>query len=494
MKKTITILIIMVVLVSLTACRNTQETTQETIHNDTHYITSNVVSEPEDYNVLNNFTGNWEANIGNAIILHIFSNNDDLSIYITNENIHVYNNPINSNVDNNQLTLNFELYQIIFALVNSNPGYLTGTYSQFGEINEITFKRISEIPEKYEKFFTKQQIIDDFNEMLEILKNNYPHFSTANRVLGSNKNEIIEQYKTKFNNLQENAGLYQDALQLFGGFIGEFGAVGHLKLGGFWDFKDPLNIIQETPTNVNGLIPITSNLEYKIMDEDTVYLIIYSFNANIEEERIELDKFFEEIMNYKNLIIDISKNSGGSDLYWMENIVAPNITRRTTAEIYGLAKSAGIHSKYNNENYNRDSGTYNIIKNMPLISNEILDEFDIALRSSYSVRPRNGEKAFSGNIYVLIGNETYSASEGFAMFCKETGFATLVGSNSGGDGGVLLITEFNLTNTGLSFLFSTAYSLNPDGTSNTEFGTTPDIFAAPGQCALEACLEYIKSN
>lgn len=96
--------------------------------------------------------------------------------------------------------------------------------------------------------------------------------------------------------------------------------------------------------------------------------------------------------------------------------------------------------------------------------------------------------------YLLVGKGVYSASEGFARFSKETEFAKLVGSDTGGDGGGLAIHDFSLTNTGLLVRFSTLYPLNLDGSCNTEFGTKPDFYADDYQSALEACLLIINSK
>lgn len=48
-----------------------------------------------------------------------------------------------------------------------------------------------------------------------------------------------------------------------------------------------------------------------------------------------------------------------------------------------------------------------------------------------------------------LGPAVYSASESFAVFCQETGFATLVGSPTGGDGiGALDPVFLQLPNSG----------------------------------------------
>ena len=92
---------------------------------------------------------------------------------------------------------------------------------------------------------------------------------------------------------------------------------------------------------------------------------------------------------------------------------------------------------------------------------------------------------------------TGSASEGFAIFCKATGFAVLVGENTLGDGGGANVFLAKLPNSGLIMKYRAMHVLNPDGSSNVEFGTTPDIKAkrnTRGEISyLGLCLDYIES-
>lgn len=50
---------------------------------------------------------------------------------------------------------------------------------------------------------------------------------------------------------------------------------------------------------------------------------------------------------------------------------------------------------------------------------------------------------------------------------------------------------FSLPNFGVCFRFSAVLGLNPDGSSNEEFGTQPDLPRAEGKDALETCLAQI---
>ncbi|QNK42614.1 hypothetical protein HCR03_11650 [Caproicibacter fermentans] len=87
-----------------------------------------------------------------------------------------------------------------------------------------------------------------------------------------------------------------------------------------------------------------------------------------------------------------------------------------------------------------------------------------------------------------------SSAEGFAHFCKQTGFATIVGDPTNGDGIGIDSLIFVLPNSGICLRFSASLGLNPDGGSNEEFGTTPDVPCEPGKDALQTCLDLIEKR
>ena len=95
----------------------------------------------------------------------------------------------------------------------------------------------------------------------------------------------------------------------------------------------------------------------------------------------------------------------------------------------------------------------------------------------------------------LVGEQVYSASESFAVFCKETGFATLVGSQTGGDGiGALDPIFLQLPNSGLLVQFTMMFGLNADGSSSEEAGTTPDLLSPGTEPPLITALRAIRET
>ncbi len=101
------------------------------------------------------------------------------------------------------------------------------------------------------------------------------------------------------------------------------------------------------------------------------------------------------------------------------------------------------------------------------------------------------EAPYGGTIWVLVDDTVYSSSENFVMFCKNTGFATLIGTTTGGDGGIADPLLAALPNSGLIVRFSVFYRLNGDGNGNEANGTKPDIVLSEHEDALKKCLEQI---
>jgi C-terminal processing protease CtpA/Prc len=111
------------------------------------------------------------------------------------------------------------------------------------------------------------------------------------------------------------------------------------------------------------------------------------------------------------------------------------------------------------------------LKNLPP---ELKKDFKYYSTGTARVEPKNSI-GFNGRIYMLIDDGVFSSSEAFASFAKGTGFATLVGETTGGDGIGSDPAVCVLPNSGYIFRFTKEMGLNPDGSSNFEYKTQPDI-------------------
>lgn len=99
----------------------------------------------------------------------------------------------------------------------------------------------------------------------------------------------------------------------------------------------------------------------------------------------------------------------------------------------------------------------------------------ITFNLSHKISPED-TLSFDGKIYLLVDGNSFSASEDFAQFCKRTGFAEIVGNNTGGGAAAFLSPHyFCLPESKIIFSLEVETVLNLNGTMSEELGTEPDI-------------------
>jgi hypothetical protein len=105
---------------------------------------------------------------------------------------------------------------------------------------------------------------------------------------------------------------------------------------------------------------------------------------------------------------------------------------------------------------------------------EITKDYKYYLKFHELIEPKDSIN-FKGKIYLLIDRKVYSSSEMFAVFAKDTGFATLVGETTGGDGIGQDPLLCALPKSGYVLRFSSVMGLTADGSCDEEHKTEPDI-------------------
>ena len=148
-------------------------------------------------------------------------------------------------------------------------------------------------------------------------------------------------------------------------------------------------------------------------------------------------------------------------------------------------KNRGNFTRYTDDSWQKE---------FPYISPDIVTSMDIFLKLSSTLRCTEVPDKFHGKIWVLVDKYCYSATDMFACFCKETGFATLVGTETGGNGKGATPYLMALPYSGLIVEYETYLSFNTDGTCNGISGTVPDIVPEEGRGALETCLMAINGE
>lgn len=363
--------------------------------------------------------------------------------------------------------------------------------------------------------------VEDYQYVWTMLEENFPLMGVLERTCGD-----LEEFKADWQEKVELCETQQDFHDTMSQFSASMKSVGHLYFIPEHDFpyfrdtyhaalpeefpqRTPiLNVLEdedvlETYHQTDAVPPEPSsqpNSEYaepisvEYSAEDTMLIHIPDFTYDQSNNEALLAAYTEaEQKGVQNLILDLTENGGGNELVWIEYIVQPNISEPVSYSKYSLLPL----TEYN-RSFWEPAGMLEDIKpidELPKFSN--LSEEDIRLcdyfvEKTEMFEPSQEAPLFSGDFYVLIDSTVFSSSEGFAYFCKETGFATLVGETTRGDGisfGDPLY--FELPNTHYVFRYTPSYGLNSDGSCNAEKGTEPDVPCEAGETPLDACLRFI---
>lgn len=398
--------------------------------------------------------------------------------------------------------------------------------------------------------FPVEQALYDYDTMWLLLEENCPYLNVIQKEQVADCQAVKEEYRQQMARKAVNGYVTQKTfIDIIRKCLNEFQSVGHLYLIGledyahYWDLYhsipgyglyenlaglidnprsrafysgavpsnagSPLNSVsqgepdEEQAAPIYGSRAITENIMTGFVGDGIPYLRIVSFMESMEateREKLyaELPQYFADIAQADHLIIDIRGNGGGSTTVWQSGIVPFLEQIPLKREMFAGSKSGKLNqaldptitdgawrygTRYTDESWQTD---------FPYIAPEALEGVDVFLKYSRTFPKDTSQKYFSGKIWLLIDKGCYSAADGFASFCKETGFATLIGSPTTGNGKGFDPLLIALPYSGLLIRYEAYITFNADGTCNGITGTQPDIPTAEGMDALETCLQMIQ--
>lgn len=373
----------------------------------------------------------------------------------------------------------------------------------------------------------------DYDTMWLLLEENFPYLGRIEAEMGLDWKAIRDSYRERL----ENQARAIDGYLFLGTFINiinqclsKFHEVGHLYLirpndwrvwGDRWLALDDtlfqtLGNLMRNPRSTqcyqewekltrgraSGLSASVSVADDKTVPpgvtfgtaEDIPYVKILTFSGWTDDTYAALRQFLAEVQGKEHLIIDVRGNGGGSTNPWMYDIVAPLMREPMINEMLFAAKAGSLNLALRPQLPDLFGGAYagdSWREDFPYIQPEYVEGMDLLFKVPQRIQPSEAGIGFDGKIWVLIDKGCYSSTDQFAVFCKATGFATLVGTETGGNGIGAQPYVMALPYSGLMVYYEPYLSFNPDGSCNGIRGTQPDLVPGEGQSALDACLAAI---
>lgn len=371
--------------------------------------------------------------------------------------------------------------------------------------------------------FTKEELLEDYDQLWKDLKINYPFFPVLEEE-GIDLEQVYqkgrEQIESRVSDLNGFLYVLKSAFWEMQNFahlqILSNQAIESIKLGyeneeEYREQGSPWLQIMCKPqvgttyaqNDMRTLLPdaetdIPVDADY-LAEIETLYFHFKTFGMSIVERDRHVIRDCVAALGdvpIKHIIFDITGNPGGSTAYWQDDIVA------LFPGEYTYEQNVFYNDAPLNQFFYKDVLDYTPISEFPAGSDlpDFVEQLQLSYFTTLEEFAGQSEDALVPELsdakrWVLIDQICYSASDQFAHYCKETGWATLVGTATKGDGAFgFNCAMFDLKNTGLLIYFSTVTADNSDGTLNTKRGTAPDIFVKGGERPLDACIRMIKAE
>jgi len=209
---------------------------------------------------------------------------------------------------------------------------------------------------------------------------------------------------------------------------------------------------------------------------------------NVDEEKREyLLAFYRQVKEYNHLIIDVRGNTGGWTQVWVDNIIAPLINEKMTSEMYvGYRKGDYVNL------FRQEAGIGKTVakESFDHLPPEVLNDDFTVYDFNITVEP-SGSLDFNAEISLLIDNSTWSASAAFALFCKETGFATLYGTATKGEAVSSGTIFYVLPNSKIVIRFNPCLGIDYAGNACEDVKVQPDVYYESGVRDQDELIRYV---
>ena len=179
----------------------------------------------------------------------------------------------------------------------------------------------------------------------------------------------------------------------------------------------------------------------------------------------ELVTTLKSMKELSNIIIDLRGNSGGYRDYGQKYLYSPLHSEDVTMRYTWFVPASDANKSINNSMFNRflyGAGKEGV-------------GFNYTREYTYT----GDSEATDQSIYYLINGYTGSAADGYVGMIKEKKLGTIIGSSADGEGLADSFICHSLKNSGLVYIYFPSLCYNQDGSNNSLYGTSPDIYIEP---------------
>ncbi|MEF9951092.1 MAG: S41 family peptidase [Clostridium sp.] len=359
---------------------------------------------------------------------------------------------------------------------------------------------------------SKKDKVEDFNQLYTTIVEGYPFLEVNKRMNGvdfaAKKEEYLKKIKRANTDSRFESELHSIVKDLNNGHSEILTRDGISTYQSAYAYIEPVKSIykdlfyNDKVIERYGKVPPREKLqamedseESELVTKDVInnkvaYMYIPSMlgsEVTINKDMKVIEEYISTRGNYDSLIIDIRGNGGGSTSYWLP-MLSMLTNKPLQVKQYGLFRANNpvvkeyAFGRVKPELFYSDvtkASELRVITSLPSDSMKNIPSEAKSIFSHYfelitNISPK-GNSGFKGKVYLLVDKEVYSSAEAFAVFCKESGYATIVGEKTGGDGIGIDPLLFNLKNSGIVVRMPSDMGLSESGVCNEEFKTTPDI-------------------
>lgn len=220
----------------------------------------------------------------------------------------------------------------------------------------------------------------------------------------------------------------------------------------------------------------TGDSSLKEIDRNTAILKINSFAS---EETMVLRPLLDSIRHksYKNLIIDLRDNPGGTvePAFLIGNFLTDKKI------INGFFPNRRWYEEFNRQPNKNDVKYFDLIKDF---------HKDYKLKYGFYISSEGSKDCFKGQVYFLVNNMTGSACEALTISAKEHGLAKVIGKKTAGK---LLFMSVVKLDKDIALIIPSYDFISYNGLRIENNGIEPDIKAKKGK-ELKKALDIIKNS